>query len=151
MRLHSGRPRATRIQVNSVERRMPADVQAIPRRTAEADIGPVHKWLASRQDTERSSPTRELFFDDADHAVPTGNTYSAKEALTTVTPFLTANPEVNLFIHVDQGIEGVGDVIQNLKLQGKVCASGFNVSSAAILEATASGSSDRARQARWLF
>ena len=95
-------------------------------------------------------PDANFFFDDADHAVPTGNTYSVKEALTTVTPFLTAHPEVNLFIHTDQGIEGVGDVIQNLKLQGKVCASGFNVSSA-ILEATASGSSDRARQARWLF
>lgn len=30
------------------------------------------------------------FFNDADHAVPTGNTYSVKEALTTVTPFRTA-------------------------------------------------------------
>lgn len=69
------------------------------------------------------------FFNDADHAVPTGNTYSVKEVLTTVTPFLTAHPEVNLFFHTDQGIEGVGDVIQNLKLQGKVYASGFNVSS----------------------
>lgn len=137
MRFHSGRPRATRIHVNSVERRMPADVQAIPRRTAEADIGPVHEWLASRQDTERSSPTR-TFFDDADHAVPTGNTYSVKEALTTVTPFLTAHPEVNLFFHTDKGIEGVGDVIQNLKLQGKVYASGFNVSSA-ILDAIKKG------------
>ncbi len=74
------------------------------------------------------------FFNDADHAVPTGNTYSVKEALTTVTPFLTAHPEVNLFFHTDQGIEGVGNVIQNLKLQGKVYASGFNVSSA-ILDA----------------
>ena len=78
------------------------------------------------------------FFNDADHAVPTGNTYSVKEALTTVTPFLTAHPEVNLFFHTDQGIEGVGDVIQNLKLQGKVYASGFNVSSA-ILDAIKKG------------
>jgi ABC-type sugar transport system substrate-binding protein len=78
------------------------------------------------------------FFNDADHAVPTGNTYSVKEALTTVTPFLTAHPDVNLFFHTDQGIEGVGDVIQNLKLQGKVYASGFNVSSA-ILDAIKKG------------
>lgn len=78
------------------------------------------------------------FFNDAEHAVPTGNTYSVKEALTTVTPFLTAHPDVNLFFHTDQGIEGVGDVIQNLKLQGKVYASGFNVSSA-ILDAIKKG------------
>jgi len=78
------------------------------------------------------------FFNDASHAVPTGNTYSVKEALTTVTPFLTAHPEVNLFFHTDQGIEGVGDVIQNLKLQDKVYASGFNVSSA-ILDAIKKG------------
>jgi ABC-type sugar transport system substrate-binding protein len=78
------------------------------------------------------------FFNDADHAVPTGNTYSVKEVLTTVTPFLTAHPEVSLFFHTDQGIEGVGNVIQNLKLQGKVFASGFNVSSA-ILDAIKRG------------
>lgn len=65
------------------------------------------------------------FFNDADHAVPTGNTYSVKEALTTVTPFLTAHPEVNLFFHTVQGIEGVGDVIQNLELQGKVLRLGL--------------------------
>ena len=47
-------------------------------------------------------------------------------------------PEVNLFFHTDKGIEGVGDVIQNLKIQGKVYASGFNVSSA-ILDAIKKG------------
>jgi ABC-type sugar transport system substrate-binding protein len=78
------------------------------------------------------------FFNDADHAVPTGSGYSVKEALTSVTPFLTANPNVNLFFHTDQGIEGVGNVIQNLKLQGKVFASGFNVSSG-ILDAIKRG------------
>jgi ABC-type sugar transport system substrate-binding protein len=68
------------------------------------------------------------FFNDADKAVPTGLSYSVKETLTTMTPFLTAHPEVNLVFHSDQSVEGVSEVIRNLKLQGKVFTSGFNVS-----------------------
>lgn len=68
------------------------------------------------------------FFNDAQSAVPTGLSYSVKEAITTVTPFLTAHPEVSLFFHSDQGVEGVAKVIENLKLKGKVFTSGFNVS-----------------------
>jgi ABC-type sugar transport system substrate-binding protein len=78
------------------------------------------------------------FFNDPQHGFPTGNHYSVQEALNTVTPFLTAHPEVNLFFHTDQGVEGVGDVIQNLKLQGKVFTSGFNVTRA-ILDSISRG------------
>lgn len=70
------------------------------------------------------------FFNDYQSAVPTGNGYSVKEALASVTPFLTAHPEVNVFFHTDQGVEGVGKVIENLGLQGKTYVSGFNVNSA---------------------
>lgn len=68
------------------------------------------------------------FFNDPARAVPTGLSYSVKETLTTMTPFLTAHPDVNLVFHTDQSVEGVGEVIRNLKLQGKVYTSGFNVS-----------------------
>jgi len=49
-----------------------------------------------------------------------------------------AHPEVTLFFHTDQGVEGVGNVIRNLKLNGKVFTSGFNVSGA-ILDAVDDG------------
>lgn len=70
------------------------------------------------------------FFNTPQNGFPTGNHYSVQEALNTVTPFLTAHPDVNLVFHTDQGVEGVGDVIQNLRLAGKVYTSGFNVTRA---------------------
>jgi ribose transport system substrate-binding protein len=68
------------------------------------------------------------FFNDAKSGIPTGKNFTTQEVLNSVTPFLTANPDVSLFFHTDQGVEGVGNVIRNLKLNGKVFTSGFNVS-----------------------
>ncbi|SHO67685.1 ribose transport system substrate-binding protein [Pseudoxanthobacter soli DSM 19599] len=78
------------------------------------------------------------FFNDAKSGIPTGKNFTTQEVLNSVTPFLTAHPDVTLFFHTDQGVEGVGNVIRNLKLNGKVFTSGFNVSGA-ILDAIADG------------
>jgi ribose transport system substrate-binding protein len=78
------------------------------------------------------------FFNDVKTGLPTGKNFTTQEVLNSVTPFLTAHPEVTLFFHTDQGIEGVGNVIRNLKLNGKVFASGFNVSGA-ILDSIGDG------------
>lgn len=68
------------------------------------------------------------FFNDAKSGIPTGKNFTTQEVLNSVTPFLTANPQITLFFHTDQGVEGVGNVIRNLNLTGKVYTSGFNVS-----------------------
>ena len=78
------------------------------------------------------------FFNDAKSGIPTGKNFTTQEVLNSVTPFLTAHPEVKLFFHTDQGVEGVGNVVRNLKLGGKVFTSGFNVSGA-ILDAIDEG------------
>jgi ribose transport system substrate-binding protein len=78
------------------------------------------------------------FFNDVKSGIPTGKNFTTQEVLNSVTPFLTAHPEVTLFFHTDQGVEGVGDVIRNLNLSGKVFTSGFNVSGA-ILDSISSG------------
>jgi ribose transport system substrate-binding protein len=79
------------------------------------------------------------FFNDSKHGIPTGRNFTTQEVLNSVTPFLTANPNVTLFFHTDQGVEGVGNVIRNLNLTGKVYTSGFNVSGP-ILDSIAAGS-----------
>ncbi|GEM_PF-2447025 len=68
------------------------------------------------------------FFNDSKSGVPTGDNFTTKEVLNSVGPFLQAHPDINLFFHTDQGVEGVGLIIQNQKLSGKVWTSGFNVS-----------------------
>lgn len=68
------------------------------------------------------------FFSDYKKALPTGKNFTTQEVLNSVTPFLTANPDVTLFFHTDQGVEGVGNIIRNQKLVGKTYTSGFNVS-----------------------
>jgi ABC-type sugar transport system substrate-binding protein len=78
------------------------------------------------------------FFNDVKSGIPTGKNFTTQEVLNSVTPFLTAHPEITVFFHTDQGVEGVGNVIRNLKLNGKVFASGFNVSGA-ILNAIGDG------------
>ncbi|MDQ0470655.1 sugar ABC transporter substrate-binding protein [Labrys wisconsinensis] len=78
------------------------------------------------------------FFNDAKHGIPTGKNFTTQEVLNSVTPFLTANPDITLFFHTDQGVEGVGNVIRNLNLAGKVFTSGFNVSGP-ILDSIAAG------------
>jgi ABC-type sugar transport system substrate-binding protein len=59
--------------------------------------------------------------------LPTGKDYTTEEVVSSVGPYLTGNPNVNLFFHTDQGVEGVGLVIKDKNLSGKVWTSGFNV------------------------
>lgn len=68
------------------------------------------------------------FFNDSKSGIPTGDNFTTQEVLNSVGPFLQAHPNVNLFFHTDQGVEGVGLIIQNQKHAGKVWTSGFNVS-----------------------
>jgi ABC-type sugar transport system substrate-binding protein len=79
------------------------------------------------------------FFNDSKSGIPTGDNFTTKEVLNSVGPFLQAHPDVNLFFHTDQGVEGVGLIIKNQKLTGKVWTSGFNVSGP-ILDSIDSGS-----------
>jgi ribose transport system substrate-binding protein len=60
--------------------------------------------------------------------LPTGVNYTTQEVIDSVGPYLTSNPDVNLFFHTDQGVEGVGIVIRDNNLTGKTWTSGFNVS-----------------------
>jgi len=60
--------------------------------------------------------------------LPTGNKYTTEEVVSSVGPYLAGNPNVTLFFHTDQGVEGVGLVIKDKNLTGKVWTSGFNVS-----------------------
>ena len=68
------------------------------------------------------------FFNDVDSGLPTGENFTTQEVLDSVGPFMLANPDVNLFFHTDQGVEGVGQVIQNQGRVGQAWTSGFNVS-----------------------
>jgi ribose transport system substrate-binding protein len=60
--------------------------------------------------------------------IPTGPGYTTQEVIDSVGPFLQANQDVNLFFHTDQGVEGVGEVIERAGMAGQQWASGFNVS-----------------------
>ncbi len=68
------------------------------------------------------------FFNDAGSALPTGDGFTVAETITAVAPFLRGHSDVNLFFQNDQDVEGVGKVIEDNGLLGKVWASGFNVS-----------------------
>jgi ribose transport system substrate-binding protein len=65
---------------------------------------------------------------DEKSGLPTGDGYTDPEVIATVGPYLLANDDVNLFFHTDQGVSGVGIVIRDNNLAGKVWTSGFNVS-----------------------
>lgn len=78
------------------------------------------------------------FAQDAKSGLPTGPNFTTQEVLDSVGPYLSGNPDVNLFFHTDQGVEGVAEVIKQKGLSGKVFTSGFNVS-LPILEAIESG------------
>jgi ribose transport system substrate-binding protein len=67
------------------------------------------------------------FAQDEKTGLPTGKDYTTEEVVSSVGPYLTGNPNVNLFFHTDQGVEGVGLVIKDKNLTGKVWTSGFNV------------------------
>lgn len=65
---------------------------------------------------------------DEKTGLPTGDGYTVPEVIASVGPYLLANSDVNLFFHADQGVEGVGIVIRDNNMAGRVWASGFNVS-----------------------
>jgi ABC-type sugar transport system substrate-binding protein len=74
------------------------------------------------------------FFNDAESGLPTGDGFTVEETITAVSPFLRGNPDVNLFFHTDQGVEGVGKVIEADGYLGSRYSTGFNIS-APILDA----------------
>jgi ABC-type sugar transport system substrate-binding protein len=112
-------------------------VQAGAYQVSEIAMGsgsPTGPWAQSRgqgfaQGFQSVLPNVKLF-NDYKAEIPTGADFTDAEVISSVTPFLTANPKVNLFFHTDQGVEGVGTVIKNLGLTGKVWTSGYNVSAA---------------------
>lgn len=67
-------------------------------------------------------------FNDVQDALGTGDDFTTESVVSSVGPFLSGNPDVDLFFHTDQGVEGVGKVIRDQDLTGEVWASGFNVS-----------------------
>lgn len=72
-------------------------------------------------------PDAKFFNTDAD-TLPTGANFTTQEVIDSVGPFLSANPDVNVFFHTDQGVEGVSQIIKVKDLTDKVYTSGFNVS-----------------------
>lgn len=104
--------------------------------------GPDEPWAQGRmqgfQEGFKAAFPDANFFNDYKSGLPTSRNYTTAEVIDSVTPFLTGNPDVNLFFHTDQGVEGVARVISNLGLEGKSYASGFNVSGA-ILDDIESG------------
>jgi ribose transport system substrate-binding protein len=79
------------------------------------------------------------FFNDAASGLPTGDGFTVDETIAAVSPFLKGNPDVNLFFHTDQGVEGVGKVIESDGYLGSRYTSGFNIS-APILDSIEKGS-----------
>jgi ribose transport system substrate-binding protein len=104
--------------------------------------GPDEPWAQGRmqgfQEGFKAAFPDAKFFNDYKSGLPTSRNYTTAEVIDSVTPFLTAHRDVNLFFHTDQGVEGVGRVISNLGLSGKSFTSGFNVSGA-ILDDIAEG------------
>jgi len=94
--------------------------------------GPTQQWAQDRMGGFEAG-FKEVFPDadfrmDEKSGLPTGDGYTDPEVIATVGPYLLANEDVNLFFHTDQGVSGVGIVIRDNNLAGKVWASGFNVS-----------------------
>lgn len=78
------------------------------------------------------------FFNAPDNALGTGDDFTTEGVVAAVGPFLSGNPGVDFFFHTDQGVEGVGQVIQSDGRTDEVWSSGFNVS-APILDLMESG------------
>ena len=93
---------------------------------------PNDQWARQRMEGFHAGFTEVFpdadFFNDVDSGLPTGENFTTQEVLDSVGPFMLANPDVNLFFHTDQGVEGVGQVIQNQGRVGEAWTSGFNVS-----------------------
>lgn len=94
--------------------------------------GPEQQWAQDRMGGFQAGYTEAIpaadFRVDEKTGLPTGQGYTIPEVIASVGPYMTANSDVNLFFHTDQGVEGVGTVIRDQGLAGKAWTSGFNVS-----------------------
>jgi len=103
--------------------------------------GPDAPWAQDRQGGFRNgylevNPDAEALFQQTNvnedgqilDGIPTGPGYTTQEVIDSVGPYLSANENVNLFFHTDQGVEGVGEVIDRAGRAGEAYSSGFNVS-----------------------
>jgi ribose transport system substrate-binding protein len=94
--------------------------------------GPTNPWAKDRmggfEEGYKETFPDAVFKQDENSGIPTGEGYTTQEVISTVGPYLTANTDVNLFFHTDQGVEGVGIVIRDSGATGTKWASGFNVS-----------------------
>jgi ribose transport system substrate-binding protein len=93
---------------------------------------PAEQWAQDRMggfaEGYRETFPDAVFQQEETTGLPTGINYTTQEVIDSVGPYLTSNPDVNLFFHTDQGVEGVGIVIRDNNLTGKDWTSGFNVS-----------------------
>ena len=93
---------------------------------------PAEQWAQDRmggfEEGFREKFPDAVFQQEETTGLPTGINYTTQEVIDSVGPFLTSNPDVNLFFHTDQGVEGVGIVIRDNNLTGKDWTIGFNVS-----------------------
>jgi ribose transport system substrate-binding protein len=102
--------------------------------------GPEAPWAQDRQGGFRQgylevNPDAEGLFKQTNindigqvlDGIPTGPGYTTQEVIDSVGPYLEANQDVNLFFHTDQGVEGVGEVIDRAGRADQAWASGFNV------------------------
>ena len=105
--------------------------------------GPQASWAQNRmggfEEGYKTVFPDAKFAQDEKSGLPAGSPdYTIQEVIDQVGPYLQGNPDVNLFFHTDQGVEGVADVIDQQNLTGKAWASGFNVD-LAILDAIDKG------------
>nr|ADI22932.1 ABC-type sugar transport system, periplasmic component [uncultured actinobacterium HF0500_35G12] len=98
---------------------------------------PAGQWAQDRMEGFRAGFTEVLpdteWHNDHLSGIQTAVNWTVQETVDTVGPFLAANPDVDLFFHTDQGVEGVGIAIRDQGRTGEVFTSGFNTS-AQILE-----------------
>lgn len=104
---------------------------------------PTGPWAISRMEGFQAGLEGAIpgvkFFNNSESGLPTGDGFTVEETISALSPFLRGNPDVNLFFHTDQGVEGVGKVIESDGYLGKRYTSGFNIS-APILDSVEGGS-----------
>jgi ABC-type sugar transport system substrate-binding protein len=95
--------------------------------------GPEAPWAQDRmggfQEGYQSVNPDTQFAQDERSGLPIGSPgYTLQEAIDQAGPYFQGNPNVNLFFHTDQGVEGVATVIEQQGRTDTAWASGFNVS-----------------------
>lgn len=93
---------------------------------------PAGQWAQDRMEGFRAGFTEVLpdteWHNDHLSGIQTAVNWTVQETVDTVGPFMAANPDVDLFFHTDQGVEGVGIAIRDQGRTGEVFTSGFNTS-----------------------